>query len=318
MANTVIQLKHSTTSGNTPASLSNGELAINNFDGKLFYRDPSGTIQTIQRFTGPAGLNQEVQFNDSGTLGANASLTFNKTTGLLSSALLKSTQSSGDEGGQIDLSLAATNQSLTGSVAIDIYQNRLRIFETGGSNRGVYIDIANDASTGVGTNLLATASATDTIARTSAQSAYDKANGAYDKANTGGGSALTVKDEGVTLNAAVTSIDFVGAGVTATNTGSAITVTIAGGAGSPGGSTTQIQFNDAGSFAGSANLTFDKTTNKLTNEGVASFGPIVETSLFVNTSYTITTNKSAMSVGPLNIANGVSVTVPSGSKWVIL
>jgi hypothetical protein len=36
-----------------------------------------------------------------------------------------------------------------------------------------------------------------------------------------------------------------------------------GGGGTPGGSNTQIQFNDAGSFGGSANLTFDKTTNTL-------------------------------------------------------
>ncbi|MEO7396989.1 MAG: hypothetical protein ABIW84_00340 [Ilumatobacteraceae bacterium] len=40
-----------------------------------------------------------------------------------------------------------------------------------------------------------------------------------------GGSALTVKDEGSTLSAAVTSVDFVGAGVTATGT-TAVTVTI--------------------------------------------------------------------------------------------
>lgn len=42
----------------------------------------------------------------------------------------------------------------------------------------------------------------------------------------GGGSALTVKDEGVTLDNAVTSFDFVGAGVTATNVGHAVTVTV--------------------------------------------------------------------------------------------
>ena len=36
--------------------------------------------------------------------------------------------------------------------------------------------------------------------------------------------------------------------------------TPAGGGGSPGGSTTQVQYNNAGSFAGSANMTFDGTT----------------------------------------------------------
>jgi len=36
-----------------------------------------------------------------------------------------------------------------------------------------------------------------------------------------------------------------------------------GGGGSPGGSNTQIQFNDAGSFAGNTNITFDKTTGNI-------------------------------------------------------
>ncbi len=49
----------------------------------------------------------------------------------------------------------------------------------------------------------------------------------------GGGSALTVKDEGSNLDTAVTSIDFVGAGVTASAVGHAITVTVAGGGSSP-------------------------------------------------------------------------------------
>lgn len=44
----------------------------------------------------------------------------------------------------------------------------------------------------------------------------------------GGGSALTIKDEGGALATAATSIDFVGAGVVASGTGAAKTVTIAG------------------------------------------------------------------------------------------
>lgn len=43
--------------------------------------------------------------------------------------------------------------------------------------------------------------------------------------------AITVKDEGTNLTTALSSLDFVGAGVTATNTGGAVTVTIPGGAG---------------------------------------------------------------------------------------
>ena len=84
MANTIIELRRSNVSGNVPSSLANGEIAINTYDGKLFYRGGvSNTIQTIERFQGPAGLNQEVQFNDSGVLGSDSGLTYNKTTDVL-------------------------------------------------------------------------------------------------------------------------------------------------------------------------------------------------------------------------------------------
>lgn len=43
--------------------------------------------------------------------------------------------------------------------------------------------------------------------------------------------SITVKDEGTNLTTALSSLDFVGDGVTATNTGGAVTVTIAGGGG---------------------------------------------------------------------------------------
>jgi hypothetical protein len=84
MSNTIIELRHSYVTGNVPSSLANGEIAINTYDGKLFYRGgASNTIQTIERYEGPAGLDTEIQFNDSGVLGSSANLTFNKTTGLL-------------------------------------------------------------------------------------------------------------------------------------------------------------------------------------------------------------------------------------------
>ena len=252
MANTVIQLKHSTLTGNVPSSLANGEISINSRDGKFFYSTPSGTVVTHYPYLGPAGLNKEIQFNDSGTLGSNSGLTFDKATGtfttsivastnngsgqnfkvgddawigdvnnadtiriagqqnvnnayiifgasnantlgragtgpltytgaftatgILSGSEISATQSSGDEGGQINLALAATNTSLVGSVAIDIYQNKLRIFETSGTNRGVYIDMANGASIGVGTNLLTPSSSTDGWARNQANAAFLQAN----------------------------------------------------------------------------------------------------------------------------------------------
>jgi len=83
MANTVIQLKHSTLTGNVPSSLANGEISINSRDGKFFYSTPAGVVITHYPYPGPAGLNQEVQFNDSGVLGSDSGLTYNKTTDVL-------------------------------------------------------------------------------------------------------------------------------------------------------------------------------------------------------------------------------------------
>jgi hypothetical protein len=65
-----------------------------------------------------------------------------------------STQSSGDEGGQLNLSIAATNTTLNGNIVVDVFQNRLRFFEGGGTARGAYIDLTQ-AGAGVSTNLLA-------------------------------------------------------------------------------------------------------------------------------------------------------------------
>ena len=55
-----------------------------------------------------------------------------------------------------------------------------------------------------------------------------RADGTWAAPPGGGGSSLTVQDEGSTLSTAVTSLNFVGAGVTATGT-TAVTVTIPGG-----------------------------------------------------------------------------------------
>lgn len=43
-----------------------------------------------------------------------------------------------------------------------------------------------------------------------------------------------------------------------------------------------------------------------------------ENSLTVTTDYTITTNKSALSAGPITINSGITVTVPTGSRWVVV
>ena len=44
----------------------------------------------------------------------------------------------------------------------------------------------------------------------------------------------------------------------------------------------------------------------------------LETDNTVTTSYTISTNKNAMTAGPVTINSGATVTVPSGQRWIIV
>ena len=44
----------------------------------------------------------------------------------------------------------------------------------------------------------------------------------------------------------------------------------------------------------------------------------IENGQTVNTNYTIGTSRNAMSTGPISVASGVVVTVPTGSRWVVL
>ena len=72
--------------------------------------------------------------------------------GSVSGSILISTNASGNEGGEIDLT-KSPNSTLSGStVVIDQYIDRIRFFEAGGTTRGAYIDLTQ-AAAGVGTLL---------------------------------------------------------------------------------------------------------------------------------------------------------------------
>jgi hypothetical protein len=65
IANTTIQLRKSGATGNVPASLNYGELALNYADGKLYYKNASGTITYIS---------SGISANSFATINANSSL----------------------------------------------------------------------------------------------------------------------------------------------------------------------------------------------------------------------------------------------------
>lgn len=52
--------------------------------------------------------------------------------------------------------------------------------------------------------------------------------------------------------------------------------------------------------------------------GAQAGGVIYENSTVISSNYTLTTGKNGFSVGPITINSGVTVTVPSGQRWVVL
>jgi DNA-binding beta-propeller fold protein YncE len=79
MANTIIQIKSSGVVGNVPTTLVPGELAINYEDGKLYYGNSTSQVELFDVITEPAGLNGEIQFNDSGSFGSDQFLIYDTT-----------------------------------------------------------------------------------------------------------------------------------------------------------------------------------------------------------------------------------------------
>ena len=84
---------------------------------------------------------------------------------------------------------------------------------------------------------------------------------------------------------------------------------------------TDVTANGAGvTIKGATDKTFNwySSTGALTSpEIVASNGLLVH-STTVSTSYSIPSGSNAIAAGPMTVASGASVTIPSGSRWLVL
>jgi len=87
--------------------------------------------------------------------------------------------------------------------------------------------------------------------------------------------------------------------------------TASGGSGTPGGSNTQIQYNDSGAFAGSAGLTFNNTTNTVT---IANSLTVVSSLLVGNSTVNAVANATGIYVNdqPITPVTGLVLAISAG------
>jgi hypothetical protein len=71
-------------------------------------------------------------------------------------------------------------------------------------------------------------------------------------------------------------------------------------------------------YTSNAKLLYKPSTGELTSTAVAASNGIFVNSLTIGTSYTIASGYSGMSAGTVTISSGVTVTVSSGSRWVVV
>ena len=131
------------------ANISNTGIAVN---GNVTATNFSGNISITGNVTGTSP-NVTLVAGSYSTVVDNTGNITAPSTGYLMGGTLRSTNSSGNEGGELQLALAP-NATISGNtISIDNYINRIRIFEGGGNARGVYIDLSK-APDGVGGELM--------------------------------------------------------------------------------------------------------------------------------------------------------------------
>lgn len=352
---TPISLYYSTTAAAAPVAgnLVNGELAINITDGKLYYKDNTGTVKVIAGTGGTgvvAGSNTQIQFNNSGVFGASSGLTWASSTLTASNITTAGslTLSGGTANGVAylngskvvtagstltfdgtNLGIANINGATTltlktgGTAAVTISATQkmgvgtatplATLHVVGGNSNNAIIDNGGQQYTTLSWYNNGTEKA---------QTYWDQTNGLF-VSGTDVSAAYVFKTNGTERMRIGGSTGNVSIGTASTpikflvNATDAIGIPVGTTAERPTGAEGYIRVNtDYDQFEGYVNGQWSQIGGGATGGGGDQV--FVENSMIVTTSYTFPSGKNASSVGPITINSGATVTIPDGQRWVIL
>lgn len=285
---TPILLYGSTTSTNVPlaanltTSASGVEVAVNAADGKLFYKDSGGTVQVLAtKGTGTiGGSNTQVQFNNNGVLGGASGLTWDGTY-LTANSIKNSALTSGRVtfAGASGLLSDSSNLTWNGST-FAITGNLTATTDSTFSSTGALTISKGTTGQQPGSPV------TGMLRYNTTTNQFEGYSGSSPAWNPVGGASLS--------NDTSTSTNVYPVFASATS-GTATTL-----------------------YTGNANLLYKPSTGEFQARVPVASNGIVVNSLTVATSYTIAAGYSGSSAGPITVASGQSVTVSSGSRWVVL
>jgi hypothetical protein len=264
--------------GDLTSSANGAELALNYADGKLYFKNSSGVV-TLLASSASAAPVTTISFGTTGLTPATA------TSGAVTVAG----------------TLAVANGG-TGQTSFTAGQIHFGSFST---SANLFWDNSN-TRLGVGTNSPAVTFAVSSVDAmlVPVGSTGQRPTGAtgYFRFNT-----TTAQFEG--FNGTVWGT--IGGGAALSNDTSTATALFPLFASATSGNPTTI-------FTSNAKLLYTPSTGELSASEIAASNGLILNNTTVSTSYTIVSGYNALSVGPITVASGATVTVSSGQRWIII
>ena len=289
---TPLSLYYSATATNTPlaANLVAGELALNTADGKLFYKDSAGVVQTIASKAG--------NINVSSFSGGTTGLTPNTaTTGAVTLAGTLAV-ANGGTGVTTSTGSGSTVLSTSPTLVTPILGTPTSATLTNATGLPLTTGVTGVLPAANGGTSFSTYATGDVI--------YASATNTLSKLAAGTNGYVMTISGGVPTWAAAA-----GGGASITNDTTTASNLYPLFAAATSGTPTTV-------YTSNAKYLYKPSTGDLQASQVVASNGIVVNSATVAASYTIAAGNNAMSVGPVSVASGQSVTVSSGQRWVIL